>query len=79
MLVPDESLVDEARERALHRYPGAGWGVVEAGYVGTPAMVIDRMTAAVDKGISTFIFFAHDRAQRETLELLAEEVMPAFA
>lgn len=79
VLVPDESLVEEARERALHRYPGRGWGVVEAGYVGTPAMVIDRMTAAVEKGISMFIFFPHDRSQRETLELLAGEVMPAFA
>jgi alkanesulfonate monooxygenase SsuD/methylene tetrahydromethanopterin reductase-like flavin-dependent oxidoreductase (luciferase family) len=79
VLVPDESLVNEARERALHRYPGRGWGVVEAGYVGTPAMVIDRMAAAVEKGISMFIFFVHDRAQRETLELLSEEVMPAFA
>jgi len=79
VLVPDESLVDEARERALHRYPGAGWGVVEAGYVGTPAMVVDRMGAAIEKGISTFIFFAHDRGEPETLELLAEEVLPAFA
>ncbi|HEX3460214.1 MAG TPA: LLM class flavin-dependent oxidoreductase [Acidimicrobiales bacterium] len=79
VLVPDESLVDEAKERALHRYPGRGWSVVEAGYVGTPAMVIDRMGAAVEKGISTFIFFPHDRAQRETLELLAEEVITAFA
>jgi alkanesulfonate monooxygenase SsuD/methylene tetrahydromethanopterin reductase-like flavin-dependent oxidoreductase (luciferase family) len=79
VLVPDESMLDEARERALHRYPGPGWGVVEGGYVGTPSMVVDRMGAACDKGISTFIFFAHDRAEPETLELLAEEVMPAFA
>lgn len=78
VLVADESLLDEAREKALHRYPGPGWGVAEAGYVGTPAMVIERMATAVDKGISTFIFFAHDRGERETLELLAEDVMPAF-
>jgi alkanesulfonate monooxygenase SsuD/methylene tetrahydromethanopterin reductase-like flavin-dependent oxidoreductase (luciferase family) len=79
VLVPDESRVDEAREKALRRYPGAGWGVNEAGYVGTPAMVIERMAAAVDQGISTFIFFAHDRGEPRTLELLAQEVMPAFA
>jgi alkanesulfonate monooxygenase SsuD/methylene tetrahydromethanopterin reductase-like flavin-dependent oxidoreductase (luciferase family) len=79
VLVPDESLLDEARDRALHRYPGPGWGVTEGGYVGTPAMVIDRMAAAVEKGISTFIFFAHDRGEPETLELLAEEVIPTFA
>jgi alkanesulfonate monooxygenase SsuD/methylene tetrahydromethanopterin reductase-like flavin-dependent oxidoreductase (luciferase family) len=79
VLVPDESLVEEAREKALRRYPGAGWGVNEAGYVGTPAMVIERMAAAVEKGISMFIFFAHDRGEPETLELLAQEVMPAFA
>jgi alkanesulfonate monooxygenase SsuD/methylene tetrahydromethanopterin reductase-like flavin-dependent oxidoreductase (luciferase family) len=79
VLVPDESMLGEARERSLHRYPGPGWGVVEGGYVGTPAMVVDRMAAAIAKGISTFIFFAHDRGERETLELLAEEVMPAFA
>jgi alkanesulfonate monooxygenase SsuD/methylene tetrahydromethanopterin reductase-like flavin-dependent oxidoreductase (luciferase family) len=79
VLVPDESLLDEARDRALHRYPGPGWGVTEGGYVGTPAMVIERMGVAVEKGISTFIFFAHDRGEPETLELLAEEVIPVFA
>jgi alkanesulfonate monooxygenase SsuD/methylene tetrahydromethanopterin reductase-like flavin-dependent oxidoreductase (luciferase family) len=79
VLVPDASGLDEARERAARRYGGPGWGVAEGGYVGTPAMVIARMAQAVENGISMFIFFAHDRGEPATLEMLAHEVMPAFA
>jgi hypothetical protein len=43
-----------------------------------PAMVSERMAAAVENGISAYIFFAHDRGEPETLGLLAKEVMPAF-
>jgi len=79
VLVPDESSLADARTTAQHRYGGPGWGLEEGGYVGTPAMVIDRISGMVDKGISLFVFFSHDRARIETLELFAAEVMPAFA
>ena len=41
-------------------------------------MVVDRIADLVDKGVSTFVFFTHDRADRRTLELFAEDVMPQF-
>lgn len=46
--------------------------------MGIPATVIKRIAAAVEKGIPMFIFFAYDQGEPGTLELLAEEVMPAF-
>ena len=42
-------------------------------------MIIDRIAQAVDQGVTFFIFFTHDRADPRTLELFADQVMPAFA
>ena len=64
--------------RAERRYPGPGWGLHEGGYVGTPDEVIARIQEQVDRGITLFVFFTHDRAAPETLRLFAEQVMPAF-
>ena len=36
-------------------------------------------TASGIQGITFFIFFTHDRADPRTLELFADQVMPAFA
>jgi alkanesulfonate monooxygenase SsuD/methylene tetrahydromethanopterin reductase-like flavin-dependent oxidoreductase (luciferase family) len=52
---------------------------VEAGgFVGTPSMVADRIATLAAKGISLFVFITHDRADRRTLELFADRVMPEF-
>ena len=79
VLAPDENALEVARSKAQRRYGGAGWGMDAGGYIGTPPMVIDRIREQVEKGISTFVFFTHDRAEPRTLELFAERVMPAFS
>ncbi len=78
-LAPDERALPEVRARAERRYGGAGWGLHEGGYVGTPAMVVDRMASAVGQGVTVFVFFPHDRAEPATIDLLADQVLPAFA
>ncbi len=75
----DDAAVAEARARAERRYPGPTWGLEAGGYIGTPERIIDRMAESVEKGITFFIFFTHDRGDPRTLELFAERVLPAFA
>jgi alkanesulfonate monooxygenase SsuD/methylene tetrahydromethanopterin reductase-like flavin-dependent oxidoreductase (luciferase family) len=79
VLAPDDASLEAARVKAEQRYGGEGWGMEAGGYVGTPPMVVDRIGQLVEKGITTFIFFTHDRADPRTLELFAERVMPEFA
>jgi alkanesulfonate monooxygenase SsuD/methylene tetrahydromethanopterin reductase-like flavin-dependent oxidoreductase (luciferase family) len=79
VLAPDETALEAARAKAERRYGGPGWGMDAGGYIGTPPMVIDRIGALVEQGITTFVFFTYDRAEPRTLELFAERVMPAFS
>lgn len=78
VLAPDDTSLREALSLAERRYGGAGWGLAEGGYVGTPNAVIDRVSEAHEKGISLFVFFTHDRADPRTLELIGEHLVPAF-
>ena len=78
VLVPDEASLAEARATAERRYGGPGWGMEAGGYIGTPDMVADRIAHQIDRGISLFVFFSHDRADPRTLELFADRVMPQF-
>ena len=39
--------------------------------------VAAKLRRQVASGIRLFVFFLHDRVQRQTLELLAERVIPA--
>jgi alkanesulfonate monooxygenase SsuD/methylene tetrahydromethanopterin reductase-like flavin-dependent oxidoreductase (luciferase family) len=79
VLGEDDAAVAEARVRAERRYPGPTWGIDAGGYVGTPNAVVDAIAASVERGITFFIFFTHDRGDPRTLELFAEHVLPAFA
>jgi len=78
VLAADEAALAEATEKAERRYPGPGWGLHEAGFVGTPARLVDRIGEEVERGMSLFVFFPSDRGREETLRLLATEVMPHF-
>jgi alkanesulfonate monooxygenase SsuD/methylene tetrahydromethanopterin reductase-like flavin-dependent oxidoreductase (luciferase family) len=69
--------VDEARALAERRFAGPGWGFAAGGYCGTPDDVVTRIRERVRLGIHGIVFFLHDRAEAETLRLLAEEVVPA--
>ncbi len=52
---------------------------VFTGIKGTPPQIIDALNQRIAKGITMFTIFFSDFAPRETLELFAREVMPAFA
>lgn len=77
-LAPDDAAVPDARALAERRFGGAGYGLEAGGYVGTPETIVERVRENVERGITLFVFFTHDRGSRETLELFAERVMPAF-
>jgi alkanesulfonate monooxygenase SsuD/methylene tetrahydromethanopterin reductase-like flavin-dependent oxidoreductase (luciferase family) len=78
VIAPDDASLREATAKAERRYPGAGWGLHEAGFVGTPARIVDRIGEEVERGMSLFVFFPSDRGREDTLRLLAEEVLPHF-
>jgi alkanesulfonate monooxygenase SsuD/methylene tetrahydromethanopterin reductase-like flavin-dependent oxidoreductase (luciferase family) len=75
-LVARRDQVDAARALAERRFAGPAWGFAAGGYCGTPDDVAARIRARRRLGVDGFIFFLHDRAQVETLRLLAREVQP---
>ncbi len=79
VLVPKRDELDSAMALARRRYGGPRWGLDNGGVVGTPDDVIPQIREKVDQGVSLFVFFFHDRARPETLDLFAREVAPAFA
>jgi F420-dependent oxidoreductase-like protein len=78
VLAADDTALAAARTVAERRYGGEGWGLEAGGYLGTPPMVVERIAEMVDRGVTHFVFFTHDRADPATLSLFAEQVMPAF-
>jgi F420-dependent oxidoreductase-like protein len=70
--------LDDALAIARRRYGWPGFGLEAGGFTGTPARVGDRIAELAEAGFSSFVFFTHDRASTETLELFAGEVMPQF-
>jgi alkanesulfonate monooxygenase SsuD/methylene tetrahydromethanopterin reductase-like flavin-dependent oxidoreductase (luciferase family) len=79
VLAEKQDDVDDAMRLAHRRFGGAAWGLSEGGYVGTPDAVVARIREQVDRGITFFVFFMHDRAEPATLRRFADQVMPAFA
>ncbi len=75
-LAPDDSALPKVREVAEKRFGGPGFGLREGGFVGTPAAVVDRLGELRELGFGQVVFFTHDRASDQTLELLAGEVLP---
>jgi len=66
-----QSLVDR-------RYSGPGWGADNGACVGTPDAVVAALRRRVADGVTIFICLFADRGARESLELFAREVAPAF-
>src|SRR5262249_59070063 len=77
-LVARADRVEEARALAARRFPGPGWGFEAGGYCGTPETILRRVEERRGLGVEGFVFFLHDRAEPETLRLLAREVVPAI-
>jgi alkanesulfonate monooxygenase SsuD/methylene tetrahydromethanopterin reductase-like flavin-dependent oxidoreductase (luciferase family) len=78
VVAPDEASLTAARSWAERRYRGPAWGLEDGGFVGTPAAIVDRIGEQIEKGISMFVFFIHDRGERDTLQLLAADVLSHF-
>jgi hypothetical protein len=77
VLVARREQVADARALAERRFGGPGWGLVDGGYCGTPDDVLARLTERRRLGVNGVVFFLHDRAEQETVELLAREVVTA--
>ena len=75
----DEDTLERARAVAEQRYSGPQWGLHDAGLVGTPDAVVQRLGELMELGFTEFVFFAYDRDDRSVLELLATDVLPQFA
>jgi alkanesulfonate monooxygenase SsuD/methylene tetrahydromethanopterin reductase-like flavin-dependent oxidoreductase (luciferase family) len=69
--------IDDALALARRRY-GAGFGLEEGGFLGTPEQVTNRVGELVDRGFTDFEFFVHDRGAPESLDLIAAEVIANF-
>ncbi|MGH9078620.1 MAG: LLM class flavin-dependent oxidoreductase [Acidimicrobiales bacterium] len=78
VLARDDASLATALTGAMRRYGSEGWGLEAGGYIGTPPMVADRIGSMIERGISQFVFFTHDRADPATLGLFAEEVISSF-
>jgi alkanesulfonate monooxygenase SsuD/methylene tetrahydromethanopterin reductase-like flavin-dependent oxidoreductase (luciferase family) len=79
LVIAPQDRLDDALARARRHYGGLGYGLEEGGFIGTPERVADRIAELAGQGFSGFVFFTHDRAGTQTLELFADEVMPRFA
>ena len=75
-LVARRDQIEDARAVAARRFAGPGWGFAAGGYWGTPDDVARRIRERQRLGVEGIVFFLHDRADPETLQLLAREVLP---
>jgi alkanesulfonate monooxygenase SsuD/methylene tetrahydromethanopterin reductase-like flavin-dependent oxidoreductase (luciferase family) len=78
LVVAPPDRLDAATEVARRRFGGPGFALDAGGFIGTTSTIVDRVGQLAGAGIGTFIFMTHDRADLDTLSLLAAEVMPAF-
>lgn len=75
-LAPDDASLPEVRRLAEKRFGAPAFGLSEAGLIGTPAAVVDRLHELQGLGFGQIVLFTHDRASDQTLDLLAAEVIP---
>jgi alkanesulfonate monooxygenase SsuD/methylene tetrahydromethanopterin reductase-like flavin-dependent oxidoreductase (luciferase family) len=76
VIAPTSAALGPAVESAKRRYGYANWGLDAGGYMGTPEQLIEHILRKVERGITHFAFFFHDRAAPESLELFATQVIP---
>ena len=74
-LAPDEATLPKVRTFAEKRFGMPGFGLHEAGLIGTAPAVLDRLGELVEIGFGQIVLFTHDRCSDDTLELLATEVI----
>lgn len=74
-LAPDDASVPEVRRLAEKRFGAPAFGLKEAGLIGTPPAIVDRLHQLQELGFGQIVLFTHDRASDRTLDLLAAEVI----
>lgn len=74
-LAPDDASVTEVRGLAEKRFGAPAFGLQEAGLIGTPPTIVDRLHELREIGFGQIVLFTHDRASDRTLDLLAAEVI----
>ena len=75
-LAPDDAALPGVRAAAEKRFSEPGFGLHEAGLIGTATTVVDRLGELADRGFGQIVLFTHDRCSDQTLELLTTEVIP---
>ncbi len=75
-LAPDDATLPRVREFAEKRFGGPGFGLHDAGLVGTAPAIVDRLGELIAMGFGQIVLFTHDRCSEETLGLLSAEVIP---
>ena len=68
----------EARQIAARRFADPSWELEAGGFVGTPEQIVEQIAHKVELGFTQFALFFHDRAEPETLECFAAEVISSF-
>ena len=76
VIAPDDAALADAVAKGERRFGSPGFGLHDGGYIGTPNQIVDRIGEHRALGFSEFIFFLHDRAAPDTLELIASDVLP---
>jgi alkanesulfonate monooxygenase SsuD/methylene tetrahydromethanopterin reductase-like flavin-dependent oxidoreductase (luciferase family) len=74
-LAPDDASLPKVRSLAEKRFGVPGFGLHEAGLIGTPPAVVDRLGELIAMGFGQIVLFTHDRCSDETLEVLSSEVI----
>src|SRR3954453_20479910 len=75
-LAATDADVPEVARLAERRFGADAWGLHATEHIGTPDTVVPRLLDAVDKGVTFFVFFLHDRVSRSKFQLLADELVP---
>lgn len=74
-LASDDAALPDVRRLAEKRFGASGFGLREAGLIGTAPQIVDRLNALRALGFGQVALFTHDRASDQTLDLLATEVI----
>jgi alkanesulfonate monooxygenase SsuD/methylene tetrahydromethanopterin reductase-like flavin-dependent oxidoreductase (luciferase family) len=74
-LAPDDAALPRVRELAEKRFGGPGFGLHEAGLIGTAPRIVERLREWAALGFGQVVLFTHDRASDQTLDVLASAVL----
>lgn len=72
----DDASLEATRAAMKKRYgDGLGYGL-DSAFIGTPAMLVDRIGALIERGFTSFMFYSAVKTAEPTMRALAEKVLP---